>query len=302
MGLGGLTIATEKWEHLLEMPGRFSLPLLVVTAVVWLTVFSAYLTKLIRYPQSVRDELNHPVRLSFFPAISIGLILIATATYQYLPGLAEGIWWIAVTAQLGLTLIILNRWIHREHFQTEHNSPAWFIPIVANLLVPILGVPLGQSEISYFFFAIGIFFWLPLMAISLNRSFFFSPMPQKLMPTLFIFIVPPAIGFVAWTALHDGQLDDFGRILYYFGLFMTLMVISQFRRFIGHTYAISWWAFSFPLAAITLATLAYYDFVQSAFFLIAALALYLVLIFMVILLLVKTVQGLVRKTILLPEA
>jgi tellurite resistance protein len=301
MGLGGLTIATEKWEQLLELPGVFSLVLLVVTALVWITVFVAYTAKLVRYPQSVQDDLNHPVRLSFFPAISIGLILIATGAHPYLPMLANALWWVAVAAQLGLTLMILNRWIHREHFQTEHNSPAWFIPIVANLLVPILGVQLGQVEISWFFFSIGIFFWLPLMAISLNRSFFFAPMPKKLLPTLFIFIVPPAIGFVSWTALHDGVPDDFGRILYYFSLFMTLMVMSQFRRFIGQPFALTWWAFSFPLAAITIATLAYFDHVPALFFLVFASSLYLVLVFMVVLLVVKTSLAVARKTILLPE-
>ena len=301
MGLGGLTIATENLERHFAVPGYVSMALLSLTTVVWLSLVIAYVTKWIRFPSAVRAELDHPIRLSFFPASSIGLILIATSFYPYLPSLTNVLWWIAVVAQLAFTLLILNRWIHSEHFTVEHNSPAWFIPIVANLLVPIAGAPLGHEEISYFFFAIGIVFWLPLMAISLNRSFFFAPIPQKLMPTLFILIVPPAIGFTAWTALHGGKLDDFGRVLYFVGLFMTLMVISQWRKFVGLPFALTWWAFSFPLASITIASFLYFSLVGEMFFLVLAVSLYVVLVLVVATLVVRTIALVARKHIFLPE-
>ena len=301
MGLGGLTIATENLEKHFDVPGYVSLALLSITTLVWLSLVVAYVTKWIRFPAAVRAELDHPIRLSFFPASSIGLVLIATSFYPYLPDLTNVLWWIAVVAQLAFTLLILNRWIHSEHFTVEHNSPAWFIPIVANLLVPIAGAPLGHEEVSYFFFAIGIVFWLPLMAISLNRSFFFAPIPQKLLPTLFILIVPPAIGFTAWTALHGGMLDDFGRVLYFVGLFMTVMVISQWRKFVGLPFALTWWAFSFPLASITVASFLYFSLVGETFFLVLAISLYVVLVLVVATLTVRTVALAIRKHLFMPE-
>ena len=301
MGLGGLTIATENLERHFAVPGYVSIALLSLTALVWLSLVVAYVIKWIRFPAAVRAELDHPIRLSFFPASSIGLILIATSFYPYLPALTNVLWWIAVVAQLGFTLVILNRWIHSEHFTVEHNSPAWFIPILANLLVPISGAPLGYEEVSYFFFAIGIVFWLPLMAISLNRSFFFAPIPQKLLPTLFILIVPPAIGFTAWTALHGGTLDDFGRVMYFVGLFMTLMVMSQWRKFVGLPFALTWWAYSFPLASITVASFLYFSLVGEMFFLVLAIILYVVLVLVVATLVVRTIALVARRQVFLPE-
>jgi tellurite resistance protein len=301
MGLGGLTIATENLEKHFGAAGYASIALLSLTTAVWLSLVVAYVIKWIRFPAAVRAELDHPIRLSFFPASSIGLILIAASFYRYLPDLSNVLWWIAVVAQLAFTLIILNRWIHSEHFTIEHNSPAWFIPILANLLVPISGAPLGHEEVSYFFFAIGIVFWLPLMAISLNRSFFFAPIPQRLLPTLFIMIVPPAVGFTAWTALHGGKLDDFGRILYFVGLFMTLMVISQWRKFVGLPFALTWWAFSFPLATITVASFLYFSLVDEVFFLVLAISLYVVLALLVTTLTVRTAILAINKKAFLPE-
>jgi tellurite resistance protein len=302
MGLGGLTTATESIERHFGLPGYASLALLTLTSAVWLTLVAAYLTKWIRYPQAVRDELNNPIRLSFFPASSVGLLLITTSIFPYVPGAAHVLWWIAVVVQLGFTLLILNRWFHSERFTVEHNSPAWFIPILANLLVPISGAPLGYVEVSYFFFAIGIIFWLPLLAISLNRSFFFAPIPQKLMPSLFILIVPPAIGFIAWTALHGGKLDDFGIVLFYAALFMTIMVISQWRRFVGLPFALTWWAFSFPLASITLAALLYFTLVRQDFFLWLGLSLYAVLVLVVATLVARTAALAFTGQLLKPES
>lgn len=301
MGFGGLTIATEQLAPVFGIPAAIIVLLLSITALLWLVIAVAYVAKWIRHPKAVLAELNHPIRLSFFPASSIGLILIASAAYPFLPTAAAVLWWVSIVIQLLFTLVVLYRWMHVEHFNTEHNSPAWFIPIIANVLVPILGAQLGFIEVSYFFFAIGLVFWLPLMAISLNRSFFFAPIPLRLMPTLFIFIVPPAIGFVAWVQLHNGQLDDFGRILYYVALFMTLMVVSQAKRFIGLPFALSWWAFSFPIASITIATTVFARLTGEGFFAVLSVILYGVLAAIIVMLTLKTLAALLRKELLVAE-
>lgn len=300
MGVAGLAIATHKFEQAYGLEVFASLIFTALSALIWLAIFGAYVVKLLRYPAEVLAELNHPIRLSFFPTSSIGLLLISIALLDVSPAAAQALWWVGIVAQLAFTLLILNRWLHREHFKTEHNSPAWFIPIVGNILVPVVGVELGQIEISYFFFAIGIVFWLPLLAISLNRAFFFSPIPKKLLPTLFILIAPPAVAFISWLKMHD-ELDDVGIILYYFALFTTLMLVSQFRRFLGLSFALPWWAFTFPLAAMTIASFAFYGEVSKVHYLVIATLLFAVLTSLVVLLLGKTTIEVWRKSLFLPE-
>ena len=93
---------------------------------------------------------------------------------------------------------------------------------MGNVLVPVAGVPLGYPEISWFFFCIGLVFWLILLTIIFCRVLFHHPIPDKLMPTLFILIAPPAVGFIAYLRLA-GELDSFARVLYFTGLFFTGM-------------------------------------------------------------------------------
>lgn len=300
MGFGGLTIATQKVEQFFEAPAIASTVLLSVSALFWLTVFIAYTLKYLHYPAAVIAELNHPIRLSFFPAASIGLLLLSIATLPVLALTAQVIWWLGVVLQLGLLLFILDRWFHKEHFRTEHNSPAWFIPVVGNLIVPIAGMEFGYVEISFFFFAIGLVFWLPLMAISLNRSFFFEPLPRKLLPTQFILIAPPAVGFISWIKLKDG-FDDFSVILYFFALFVTLMTITQFRRFLKLEFAMSWWAFSFPLAAITIATFAFHERLPLDHYLWIGLSLFAIFSVVMLMLSYRTIAALVKGELIQPE-
>lgn len=300
MGVGGLAIAIHKLEQALGWQAIASSIVTAIAIVIWVTVFSAYSVKAIRFPDAVSSELNHPVRLSFFPTSSIGLLLISISLLDVNLFASQVLWWIGIVGQLAFTLLILDRWIHREHYKIEHNSPAWFIPIVGNILVPVVGVEIGQMEISYFFFAIGIVFWLPMLAISLNRAFYHAPLPKKLLPTMFVMIAPPAVGFISWLKMH-GSIDDTGIILYYFALFTTVMLISQFKRFIGLPFALPWWAFTFPLAAVTIASFAFYGQIPNIQYLIIAVSLLIVLATLVAYLLVKTVVEVIRKSLFLPE-
>jgi tellurite resistance protein len=301
MGFAGLAIATKKLEEMFELPTIGSTALLVISIAMWLAVFTAYALKALRYPEAVIEELNHPVRLSFFPTASIGLLLIAIPMVEINELMANLIWWIGALGQLGLMLLILDRWIHREHFKVEHNSPAWFIPVVGNLLVPLAGVELGYVALSYFFFAIGIFLWLPLLAISLNRAFFFPAIPKKLLPTLFILIAPPAVGFLAWVRLQQNEIDDFAVLMYFFGLFTTLMLVSQAKRFMNLDFGLSWWAFTFPLTAMTVASFRFCELVPQLQYQIIALSLYAVTVLVVAKVLIATIFGFWRKEICVSE-
>lgn len=288
MGLAGLTIALHRAEAVFTLPVHPSLLTLGLTIAVFVTLACLYGLKAILYPDRVRAELNHPIKLNFFPTISIGLILISIALLPHNKSASLAIWALGTTLHLGFTLYVLSAWVHQTHFEVNHMNPAWFIPIVGNILVPIAGVQHGFTELGWFFFSIGLVFWLVLLTIIFYRMFFHQPLPGKLLPTLFILIAPPAVGFITWLQLNGGQVDAFARILYYSALFLTLMLFTQASRFFRLTFFLSWWAYSFPMAAVTIATLAMYQLLEKPFF--KALGAILTL------LLVALITGLVIRT------
>ncbi|MGD9357158.1 MAG: C4-dicarboxylate ABC transporter, partial [Chromatiales bacterium] len=78
MGLSGYTLVWIKIDELgilgfspVEIFAALSIALFIILSVL-------YVAKILKHRQSVIDELNHPAMLSFFPTITISLILIGT--------------------------------------------------------------------------------------------------------------------------------------------------------------------------------------------------------------------------------
>lgn len=299
MGMSGLTIAWEKAQHLHSFSGVGG-ALFAVTSALFVLLALAYASKFFLYRNEILKELHHPVRISFFPTISISLILLSIASFSIDPGLSKALWFAGGALHLLFTLYVMNAWISHEHFQIQHMNPAWFIPVVGNILVPIVGVEHGYVELSWFFFSIGLLFWLVLLTIISYRIIFHAPLPGKLLPTLFILIAPPAVGFIAYWKLN-GEIDAFARVLYYSGLFTTLLLLVQLRRFACLKFFLSWWAYSFPLAAITIATFVMYESLQQSFFLWLGRGLLAALSLVIVLLIAYTAAAIRRAEICVPE-
>jgi len=254
MGLSGFAIMFAKAYHILGMPYWIYTTILFIDTALFLVIFTAYMFKVGLYTQEVIKEFNHPVKSSFMAAISISFLLLSIAFYDYAPTLSILLWCIGTPLQLLFTLIIIRYWI-RNDLKVVHSNPAWFIPIVGNVLVPIVGVEAAPIYISLFFFSLGIFFWIVLFTITINRIVFHHQLAKKFIPTFFIFIAPPAVGFVSYFRITSGSVDLFSMFLYFIALFILLLLLFMIKMYDTKEFFISWWAYTFPLASIAIATL-----------------------------------------------
>ena len=131
---------------------------------------------------------------------------------------------------------------------------------------------------------------------------FYSPIPDRLLPTLFILFAPPAIGFIAYAKLAglmaDGAGPDaFARILYYFSLFMFILILFKVQILAKINFYLSWWAYSFPLAAKTLATVVMLHMTNAAVFRNIALVELGLLALVIVMLVVVTLKAIINSEI-----
>jgi tellurite resistance protein len=155
-------------------------------------------------------------------------------------------------------VLVFGNWIARP-MSLDHVHPGWFILMVGIVVGVPVGVALGHIDISWACLALGCLSAVVLYPLILFRLFFHDPLPPPLRPTLFILIAPPALIFLAYISLIGGTLDAFGLILFFAGVFFTAVVLSRPRLFLGLPFAISWWAYTFPLDAMTIAALNYHQ-------------------------------------------
>ena len=300
MGMTGLAIAWQKAHALLGTPEIVWQAIALASSALFVGLLVTYLLKIARFFREVTAEWKLPVRVNFFPTISISLLLLGIVWLETAPSLSFALWVAGTLVHLAFTFAILSSWMHHTHYDIKHANPGWFIPVVGNLFVPICGVRFVSPEIAWFFFSIGMIFWIVLMTIVFYRIIFHDPIPPRLLPTLFILLAPPAVGFIAYGALSP-ELDAFARVLYYTALFLTLLLGSSLMRFVQGGFFISSWAYSFPLAAMTIATFAMAKRSGLDFFLGLAVALLGIVSLVVVVLLGKTLNAAGRRAICVPE-
>lgn len=301
MGLAGLSIATRRIEQAFAPDAGASTVLAAVAATVFVVIAAFYAAKAVRHPGAVVAEWRHPVRIAFFPTVSISLLLLALTALPLSRPLATGLWVVGAGLHLCATLAVVSAWIGHRPFEAVHLNPAWFIPAVGNVVVPLAGTQLGHVEVSWFFFATGMVFWIILLTLVFNRLVFHNPLPDRLAPTLVILIAPPAVAFLSYLRLADGALDPFARVLFHAALVFFLVVATQARRFTTLPFALSWWAYSFPLAALTTATGVYAERIGSGLLTGAFIGFYVLLFAVIVVLTTHTVRAILAGEICKPE-
>ncbi|EOB2569196.1 SLAC1 anion channel family protein [Vibrio parahaemolyticus] len=297
MGLSGFSIA---WQKALGM----SFPVVTtftsaLASIVMLLVSSLYLLKLFRYPNAVIAETKHPVKINFFSAFSISLLLLSVVWYKF-ESLSHFLWGIGAAVQLSLTLLVMHSWIHHDHYRLEHANPSWFIPVVGNIIAPITGTKLGHMEVSWFFFGVGIVFWMVLLTIIINRLIFHEALPKRFKPMLFILLAPPSIGFVSYSSLVP-ELTDLSRILASVALFTAILLVLNINEFRKGGFYLSSWAFSFPVAAFNVALFRYAELVHLPEYFYMGIALLGCLTLLIFWLLFNTLKAIKYGEICKPE-
>ena len=299
MGFAGLSLVYSKMEEVLYFPPYITSIFTYTSTILFVIILVYYFIKIIKHKELVKKELSHPIRVNFFPAFSISLLLLSLLYRNIVIEISYGLFMLGAIVHIFFTFYTIKFWIN-NNLEIHHSNPAWFIPIVGNIIVPIAGKGFIDDSLLYFYFSIGIFFWIVLFTIILNRIIFHKQFAAKFMPTLFILIAPPAIGFFSYIKLTE-SLDFFAHTLYSLALFFTILVFVMYKNYIKIKFFISWWAFTFPMAAVTLSTLLMYELTLNSFYLYLSYILVFITTFIVFLVAKETIKHMFKKEICIME-
>ena len=253
----------------------FAFAIFAVVAFVALGI--AYSVKAMTSFESCKQEFLSPITRPFFGTICISLLLLPFALQRL--GIPETIslivWILGAVLMLVFSVHIVQFWICHK-FELAHITPAWIIPVVGLLDLP-LALPLfSQIQalpdlgffITIFCMAVGFSFTIVLSTLIFARIVFFAKLPDKLMPTLVVLLAPFGAGvsthavFTSMQALmmkvdaHIFAIDSMPHILFLLGFFLLLALLPQIVQIRKCCpFRITWWAISFPLAAMCIASI-----------------------------------------------
>jgi len=245
-GLAGLGEAWQGAGPVLGTPGAVPDAIYILAAVVWLVLVAAYAAQ---GPRRMLADLRDPV-LTPFPslgAITPMILAAALATAAITAGRILVIIFLAVTIGLGGWLT--GQWIAGDLTQ-DSLHPGYYLPTVAGGLIGAdAAAQVHLHTLAEASFAIGIFCWLLVGSLLLNRLFFRPVLPPPLVPTLAIEFAPPVVAGVAYFALNGGTANFAAAAL---GGYAVLMAVVQLRfvpLYTRLTFSPGFWSFTFSYAA-----------------------------------------------------
>lgn len=284
MGLSGLALAWRLAAKQFGVPAFIGEAIGLFAVGVFIVLTICYGIKCIESTAAVRAEFAHPVAVNFFGTPIIALLLLPAVVAPYSLALTTALWLIGTVSMLVFAWVVVSRWMNVRQ-QIQHATPAWMIPIVGTLNIAIVGVTLdlpGAMAVSAFGLAVGLFFAVPLFTLILSRLIFEEEMLPAQRPSLLIFVATFAVSFGSYLSVV-GRVDLFASSLFYLAIFMFSVLVPKLLRYRNSvSFHTSWWAVSFPLAAMSNAALKFnlhHPSVPAKYFAFAILAFTTLVIF-----------------------
>lgn len=267
LGTGGLALASQTFVPYLTLLLTYLLSAVFV-------LFTGLLAiKAIKYPGTVKAELQHPGPGNFYALQPISAVILSILYRKLLPSPVD----VGLLVYGGVLILVLAVYLP-YHFFADMNVEfsqihgGWFITPVATILVTnaILLYPVSELSliVSLLYLGIGSALFLLVLSVLFYRLLSHDLPTADLAPTNFIMLAPigilvvdilqvsSATGSILGTSLTPiATLVGVG--LWGFGIWAVLVNILLIRKYVqsGFSFHMGWWSYVFPTAAFTLGTL-----------------------------------------------
>jgi len=298
----GLTALSVAWRLAQQRYGGLDWLALVSPVLGWVAVatfvavLAGYAVKLATAFEAVQAEFRHPIAGNLFGTPLISLLLLPIPLAPHSLAVARASWIVGAVGMVLFAWFVVSRWMS-DRQQVAHATPAWIIPVVGLLDVPLalptLGLP-PMPSLMIFALAVGLFLAVPLFTLIFSRLLFEPPLPDALKPSLLILVAPFAVGCSTYV-VTVGRTDLFSDALFMLTLFMLAVLLGQLRNLpVCCPFRIAWWAVSFPLTASAIAGLRYASAEHGLLGDVLALALLGLATLVILGLLARTLWGIAR--------
>lgn len=273
MGTGALALVSKAYSSKLPALGTFSKALVYLNAAVFFILLIPWLLRWIKYPSEAKRDLYHPVTSHFYGTMPIAMTIVAiNLAMDGHREIALPLWILGSILVVVFALLIPYLFFVGEGVDVKTITPAWFIPPVGLIVIPLTALPfLPQSQtwrevfiaFNYFGFGAGFFLYLALFAIVMRRFITHELLPPMMAPAVWINLGPLGAGAVALLNLvkvlpvAGEAFKGFAFILWGFGLWWLIMAILMTLHYLRNLhlpYSLAWWGFIFPLGAYVSAT------------------------------------------------
>lgn len=224
--------------------------LVAIAIIIWFLLACAFLYRLLRFPHSVKAEIEHPLMSSYVSLFPATTILVAIGVVPWWRSLAVAIFAVGAVAQLSYAAW-QSAGLWRGAHPVEATTPGLYLPTVANNFISCMACgALGYQDLGLLFLGAGILSWLSLEPAILQRLRNQGEMPAPVRLSLGIQLAPALVACSAWLAINGGEADVLAKMLFGYGLLQLLFIVRLLPWYLKGPFNVSFWSFSFGLSAL----------------------------------------------------
>lgn len=272
MGTGALAITSFQFGHRVPLLSYWAWGLYFANFLLFAVLAVPWLGRWLYRREAALKTLHHPVQAFFYPTFSIALLVLAAQTVVFIGPSEFGValWWLGALLTYAFSFLVLYHVFRGEHLVLDHVNPGMFIPGVGLVVIPMAGAPLLAAQpaalrevalvLNVLGLGAGIGMYVSFLALTIFRAVLHKPVQGMLTPTLWIQLAPIGVIVVSLLNLVEVILPVASReafvvvalLLWGFGVWWGLMCVlltAGAWRAGQLPFALSWWAFTFPLGA-----------------------------------------------------
>lgn len=249
-----------------------------------------YLARWVVYPRAAWADLRDPAVGPLHGTFPGGLLVLAIAVNvvgplvlptRAVPTVVAVLAAAGVPLALGISLVFAYLLFTLPLPDERVINGGWFIPPVVTIVVPVVLVGLLRQVApatarllvftGYAFWGVGFLLFVLVLGLLHDRLVTLPLPPAEMAPSLWIVLGPLGVGAAALLDLAHASTATLGAagsaiagvplvgsdVLWGFGSWSLLVALALLGRYLGRggvPYGLGWWAFTFPLGALTLAT------------------------------------------------
>ncbi|KAL9229972.1 hypothetical protein vseg_005376 [Gypsophila vaccaria] len=250
------------------LPSIASILLWSIALAMLLALSLVYALRCFHHMDKVKAEFLDDVGVNylFVPSISC-LFLLQTSPFDvpkdglYLQVLCL----VCVMPIVMLDIKIYGQWFTKgKRFLSKMANPACQMSVIANLAAAKAAMYMGWAEMALCLFSLGMVHYLVLFVTLYQRLPGSNGVSHMLRPVFFLFFATPSMASLAWSSINGGTFDRFSKMLFFLSVFLFMSLVSRpslFKKSMKKM-TIAWWAYSFPLTLLALASIEYAEAVN----------------------------------------
>ncbi len=243
--LGGLAlgIASLGWclENAFPLHGYAQ----IIGAIIAILMILGLLGRFLLHPDTLLDDLKHPVLGSILPTFAMTSMVIAKMLSLYFELLGTVIWLGAIVVHV---IFLLTFIYHRaRQFSLHHIVPSWFIPPIGLIVADVTCPSPEYYGLAMILLVISLLCYAFMLPVVIYRLIFITEIPDAAKPTIAILAAPASLSLAGYLTIVQEPSLLVISILLGIALLMTIIVYCALFKLLRLPFSPGFAAFTFPL-------------------------------------------------------